>query len=168
MVENEMVHHKLRMREVKPSVDTGLPWAHRQQSLHTGGGSQSRVAQKITDAAEHDRQWGATSNSSRPQSATAARPASASRAATRLSARQEAGAQRHAAFDVSQLTTDHQRIYRDMVRVLCTLEQSTTKALLEHMYREAEDKKLLGAYTGVFPDEASSANRDGFGADSQQ
>lgn len=154
LVENEMLHHKLRMREVRPSVDTTLPWAHQVQSR--GHGSHpSRVAQKITAASAADRNYGLanTYGGSRPTSASAGRPQSASRPATRQSGHGEHPPHGASGFDLAQLPTDHQQVVKDMLRVLCALEQSKSKQLLEHLYREAEDKKLLMAYTGVFPDE---------------
>lgn len=172
MVELEMTHHKLRMREVKPSVDTTLPWAHavqQQQHHHHQMGSdryvsQSRAAQKLHDAAQYSAKHVPYSSGpavpvaapagSRPVSASAARPASASRGG-HPSSRATPGHEQ--LFDVSTLSPDHQVIYRDMIRVLCGLEQSQCKRLLEHMYREAEDKKLLLGYTGVFPDDGAEA-----------
>ncbi|CUG90842.1 Hypothetical protein, putative [Bodo saltans] len=158
MVENEMLHHKLRMREVKPSVDTTLPWAHQVQRGTVVGGatvSNNRVAQKITAATAADRTYGMTqpTYSSRPTSASTGRPQSASRPATRASGHGGVPSS-SGGFDLAQLSTDHQHVVKDMLRVLCTLEQGKSKQLLEHLYREAEDKKLLMAYTGVFPDDA--------------
>jgi hypothetical protein len=156
MVENEMLHHKIRMREVKPSVDTTLPWAHQVQRGAVGGAlTTNRVAQKITAATAADRNFGLTQPTySRPTSASAGRPQSASRPGTRASGHGGASSSQGAGFDMAQLSTDHQQVVKDMLRVLCTLEQGKSKQLLEHLYREAEDKKLLMAYTGVFPEDA--------------
>lgn len=165
MVESEMVHHKLRMKEVRPSVDTSKPWAHRQNSAGSAG-SGARVAQRLREAADGgaERLWtsaGGSGGSSRPQSAhlhhgSAHRPQSAtgSAAVTTRTVSPHAAA----GFDVSSLSVEQQRVYRDMVRMLCSLEQPQCKQLLEHMYREAEDKKLLMAYTGVFPEDTPSSD----------
>mmetsp|Transcript_37891 Transcript_37891/g.44174 ORF Transcript_37891/g.44174 Transcript_37891/m.44174 type:complete len:238 (+) Transcript_37891:43-756(+) len=162
LVESEMVHHKLRMKEVKPSVDTSMPWAHRQQAAPTGGfgASRSGLVHRLREAAS-DHQGGEKlypplpSGSSRPQSAHLhGRPQSAGASAavsTRTLSPQGTP------FEVSSLSVEQQRVYRDMIRVLCSLDQQQCKHLLEHMYREAEDKKLLMAYTGVFPEDMGHA-----------
>lgn len=163
MVEHEMIHHKLRMREVKPSVDAGLPWAHRQQLMMMHQ-QRNRLAEKLHTAADVDNRINlpnATNSGNRPQSASVQRPATATSSNKgRSVSSQGVGSSHHDAalvpFDVTALSPDHQKIYRDMIRVLCGLDQSMSKALLEHMYREAEDKKLLMAYTGVFPDEVTN------------
>lgn len=154
LVENEMLHHKLRIREVKASVDVGLPWAHRQQQK-----ASSRVAHRLHEAAESDHKLNIAAGGSRPQSASVARPMTASSAHTHRSHTRPTTAASSSAplpateeFDPSTLTTDQQSVYRDMLRVLCQLDASRSKALLEQLYRESEEKKLLLGYTGVFPD----------------
>ena len=56
-----------------------------------------------------------------------------------------------AEFDLSRLTPEQQVAYRDMLRVLSAVSTSESKSMLEQLYRESEDRKLLTAYTGVFP-----------------
>jgi hypothetical protein len=173
MVENEMLNHKHRMTHAKPSIDTKLPWAHQlQEDIVRGSGANSRLSHRLSTAAESDRQHNGGAGGGRgdsPVKHTTSRPASAGvgrpmRPATANSGR-SASAQGLAmppaatsaeqpAFHVSMLSADHQGVYKEMVRVLCTMTQKDAKALLEEMYRESEDKKLLAAYTGVFPEMA--------------
>ena len=174
MVENEMINHKHRMTHAKPSIDTKLPWAHQLQEEIVRGGS--RVSHRLNAATESDRHLNGGDSPVKPAgvrpASTAGRPIRPSTANSvrsnyavgggrPKSPRSEAAAAAGGAtnsnepvFHVSMLTADHQQVYREMVRVLCTMSQKDSKALLEEMYRESEDKKLLAAYTGVFPEMA--------------
>ena len=166
MVENEMINHKHRMTHAKPSIDTKLPWAHQLQEEIIRGGS--RVSHNLNAAAESDRNYNGEDSPSKPArpASTAGRPTrpstansvrsahtiGASRPKSPRSAENAPPGGSEPVFHVSMLSADHQQVYREMVRVLCTMTQKDSKALLEEMYRESEDKKLLAAYTGVFPE----------------
>ena len=43
------------------------------------------------------------------------------------------------------------QLYHDFVKMLCLMGNEDSRAILEQVYRESEEKKLLSGYTGIFP-----------------
>lgn len=148
IIENRMVNHAQRMKSVKPSIDSSMPWAHRLQD-----DIKRSTTPNTRTVVTHNNPEVVT----RPSTGTSTRPASGSRAPTaatphlRPPSAKRLGSSHKAELDVNSLPAEHQGIVRDMISVLCSLNTNDSKALLEQVFRESEEKRLLAAYTGVFP-----------------
>jgi hypothetical protein len=165
MVFEEMQQHKLRMKTVKSVVDHSPPWAYTPNPVDDrSGGGKSAMAKKLRGDVAATREISSSaavvmnaSAASRPQSAARiGRPGSA------LSTRHPGGRPTSAAsrrlvepappsFDVASLNESDREAYSAMLRLLTRLSNDESRAALEQLYRESEDRKLLASYTGVFP-----------------
>lgn len=178
LIHAEMANHKERMRRIKPIISIAPPWSH---GGGAGAGSPYNTAVvRPGSASAHGRGGDAATASGgnglfgaagrAPSAGPASRPASASAsrhlggsaaAAIRGNRGHSTGGDAPAAllgassasaeFDLGRLRADEQDTYRDMLRLLCAVPSQDARSILEQLYKEAEDRKLLAAYTGVFP-----------------
>lgn len=130
MVYEEMQQHKQRMKNVRPMIDLSPPWSHNKGAAQPRPSSAARKLRTQVTA-------------QRPPSA--ARPA----AAPSPPCDDTRGASKE--FDVATLQEEDREAYAAMLRVLCSISNTESRSLLEQLYRESEDRKLLAAYSGVFP-----------------
>ena len=169
IIESEMYCHRQRMKTVRPSIDSTLPWAHaHQESLRRGGRPASRGA-SAARAGEGTRALPPFDARGRPPSAghrnrTSSEAATPSRLGSRPVSQSTTPSKAGRAgplpppgaatstFDVTSLPPSQQDVYKGLVQLLATLPQRDAKGLLEQAFKEGEERKLLMAYTGVFPD----------------
>jgi hypothetical protein len=161
MVFEEMQQHKLRMKTVKSVVDHSPPWAYTPNPVDDrSGGAKSAMAKKLRGdvAATRDISSSAAavmnaSAASRPQSAARiGRPGSAFPGGRPTSAASRRVVEpAPPSFDVASLNESDREAYSAMLRLLTRLSNDESRAALEQLYRESEDRKLLASYTGVFP-----------------
>lgn len=151
LVAEEMTKHKIRMKTVKPIVSLEPPWAHRREArpatAMSSGRPGSRIASKLRDttaSTRHDAPFSpyttVTSCASTSCNRSPRRGFSPKRDRTAIPE-----------FDVSSLSETDQHVYQEMLALLCRLPNPDARGLLERVYRESEDQKLLSAYTGVIP-----------------
>uniref|UniRef100_A0A7S1QZQ4 Uncharacterized protein n=1 Tax=Neobodo designis TaxID=312471 RepID=A0A7S1QZQ4_NEODS len=86
--------------------------------------------------------------SQRPGSAASRRPADSRPASA---AQQPSTAPAAPQFDVASLKEEDRDAYAAMLRLLARLPNTDARAVLQQLYHESEDRKLLASYTGVFP-----------------
>eukprot|EP00668_Euglena_longa_P011457 GGOE01013861.1.p3 GENE.GGOE01013861.1~~GGOE01013861.1.p3 ORF type:complete len:194 (-),score=51.20 GGOE01013861.1:293-874(-) len=130
MYMEEMVSHKVRMDNVKPVVSIRPPWGHEApQSTPPKGKSKAKAAKQ--------KEPGEGKKGLRRGQPSSPDP--------------EALAHSIPEYDVGVLSEEHQRLYDGLVRMLCSLTNADSRALLEQAYRESEERKLLSGYTGIFP-----------------
>jgi hypothetical protein len=173
LIQAEMTNHKERMRHVKAQVNITPPWSHQQlASLSRPGSSQGGVRRPPSaSAASGSRAGNSTlaitqsSSLERPSSAAghgnssgfpAGGAASVARSHRSINSTSNGRPPSGSAaappeFDMGKLTDEQQATYRDMLRMLSGMSTGDSKLILEQLYRESEDRKLLAAYTGVFP-----------------
>jgi hypothetical protein len=132
LVMDEKNKHKERMRSIKPVISIAPPWSH---ADHTPGIAPKKKAGRPMSAKHHTHH----------QMDGAGRPSSTQHPHPPAAVAEPQG------FDMTSLTDTQQGTVRDMVRLLCGLCNEDSRGLLEHMYRDSEERKLLSAYTGIFP-----------------
>jgi hypothetical protein len=135
----EMNGHKNRMKDIKSVISLRPPWGHEAVKTQPAKSKAKakppkRAASAGNQRAPRDR-GGATSQ----------------RDSGRMSAEGPHGGQSAGEFDISILNKDHQQLYHDFVKMLCLMGNEDSRAILEQVYRESEEKKLLSGYTGIFP-----------------
>jgi hypothetical protein len=143
LVFEEMKNHKNRMKAVRAVIDLAPPWSHAAPPGRPASAAARKLRNNVAAARDGD---------SRPPSAQArplSRPQSAARQYSPAVPTPEAAAAR---FDVAALDDEEDReAYAAMLRLLTKLSNGQSRAALEQLYRESEDRRLLAAYTGVFP-----------------
>jgi hypothetical protein len=150
LVRKEMTEHKQRMRLVKPVINLTPPWGHEDLRKRPVSAAARRGRPPSAQSASWSSQHNDSShNAAGDASAHQQRPGSALGPATRGAT--PAAGQQPAEFDVSTLTEEDQDAYQGMLRLLCRVDNGDARRVLEQLYRESEDRKLLAAYTGVFP-----------------
>ena len=188
IIENEMHNHKLRLKQIKPSIDASKPWAHNYQDTKlrkmspSRSGGEGGTSPNTTSAGNNtslppasrngggygsaNTTAGGRSNSSvgrgGPAAANASRGRPSPTSGSSPASPSNGGQQHQITFDVTALTSAQQQTYTDLVTLLSTLPQREAKSLLEQAYREGEERKLLMAYTGGFAG-AKGASSSGSG-----
>ena len=154
LIQSEMSNHKMRMKKIKSIVNITPPWGHHNDAgLPRPSSAASNASRRPPTASRSSTSLAISQDNGRPGSAALAG------SATSVARSQRGGTgtptpqtrQPAAEFDLAKLTPEQQTTYRDMLRLLSSQSTADSKAMLEQLYREAEDRKLLSAYTGVFP-----------------
>jgi hypothetical protein len=157
MIRAQMDRHKSRMKDVKPVISVDAPWGHDRAvpapGRGLGGGRRAnRPASRPASATFSEMQASRASAGSAMD-----RGASPSRSHHQSSVHQAPPPD----FDPTQLNDEDLETYRGALRLLCRMNNADARGMLESLYRESEDRKLLAGYTGVFPrldaDASSSA-----------
>lgn len=140
MIQAEMERHKHRMKQVKAVISLNPPWGHEdsrpKSTIARGAGV--KAVRRPNSASGFYNTTGSTSGNL--SASTVPNQRSSSPQQTPLPC-----------FDVSQLNDEDVETYRSMLRLLCRMSNQESRAVLEQLYRESEDRKLLAGYTGVFP-----------------
>jgi len=150
LIMKEVHTHKSRMRHIRPTIANKPPWGH-ESSAPAPGRIRKRpgtAGRASSTTAGHvgvpSLETGTRSPLSRPSPGRNGPPSSAQ-------GNHPIGGAQTVDFDVMQLPTEHQRVYLDLVAMLCAMTTEESRAVLEASYKEAEERKLLSSYTGIFP-----------------
>eukprot|EP01063_Lacrimia_lanifica_P008792 TRINITY_DN1583_c0_g2_i1.p1 TRINITY_DN1583_c0_g2~~TRINITY_DN1583_c0_g2_i1.p1 ORF type:complete len:207 (+),score=66.29 TRINITY_DN1583_c0_g2_i1:74-694(+) len=121
--------HKTRMQTIKPVVNVKPPWGHEKMKKRAAG--RENAARRMQEAQHRVGQLLGGSGS------------------TGYSAVPKAMQQE---FDVKSLDPADAQVVNDFVELLGRLPVGDAKQLTEQSLRRSEENRLLGAYTGVFPE----------------
>jgi hypothetical protein len=142
--------HQKRMGGVRPTINfKAMPW---------GFDADGTFSHKLTKRPASSkgqapsRPGTARSNQGRPQPPESDSPARSARGAPGRSSAGTPGRSEREEFGIAYLPEEQQRLCREMIRMLTNLKNSEeSRRVVEEIFVNAEESRLLRGYTGVFP-----------------